>query len=145
MEIGPPMRKFKFDISGVYVIWAGARDRKVLKVGSGQIIDRFRKHLNDPEVLQYYAHGLYATWATIPLSNKSLNPFIPSSKDRMRGAEKYLSIVLAPILLGERFPANVEMVAVNPPKWDEPENPFLRALNRRGNIPPNNRNPFSRP
>lgn len=139
-EIGPPMRTYKFDISGVYIIWAGVSNRTILKVGSGIIKDRFRKHLNDPEVLQYYSQGLYATWATIPLFYKSPNPFISPSKafkDRMRGMEKYLSRVLAPVVLGERFPANVEMVEVNPPAWDPPVNPFLRAMSQSRHTQPN--------
>ena len=150
MYLGPPILRSKINISGVYVIWAGTGNRAILKVGSGIIKDRFRAHLNDPEVLQYYSHGLYATWATIPLSYKSLNPFTPPFKDRMRGTERYLSRVLAPVLLGERFPANVEMVKVNPPEWD-PLNPFLRAMNQNRCIQPNRplgqfrnrKNPFS--
>ena len=134
LYLGQPMHRFKIDISGVYVIWAGIRDRKILRVGSGKIIQRFRKHLNDPDVLQYYSHGLYATWATIPLSYKSSNPFPTTPfKDRMRGVERYLSIVLAPVLLGERFPANVEMVAVNPPEWYEPVNPFGQFRKKQAN------------
>ena len=136
----------RIGITGVYIIWAGIGDnRAILKVGSGIIKDRLRAHLNDPKVQSYEHKGLYATWATLPLSDRSLNPFRPPFKDRMRGAERFLSIILAPVLLGERFPANVEMIAVNPPEWDEPVDPLLRALNRRGNILPNNRNPFSLP
>ena len=134
MYLGPPMRRSKIESSGVYVIFAGAHNPKILKVGSGKIKQRFREHLNDPEVLQYYAQGLYATWATIPLLRP--NPFKPIYTDRIRGAEKYLSIVLAPVLLGERFPEKVEMVAVNPPVWEDPVNQYLRGVTRNKQVNP---------
>ena len=139
IDLGPSRPGSKIDISGIYVIFAGVHNPKILKVGSGKIKQRFREHLKDPEVLQYYAQGLYATWATLPLP--SPNPFKPTYTDRIRGAEKYLSIVLAPVLLGERFPKKVEMVAVNPPVWEDPVNQYLRAGRNRGSYLSANRTP----
>ena len=90
IDLGPSMPWSKIDIIGVYVIFSGTHNPKILKVGSGEIKQRFRKHLNDPEVLQYYAQGLYATWATIPPPYRNLNPFrITPQNDRVRGAEKF--------------------------------------------------------
>ena len=134
------------DIVGVYIIWAGSDNRTILKVGSGIIKDRFRKHLNDPEVLQYYSQGLYATWTTLPIS------FKPSGElnDRERGIERFLGLILNPVL-GERFPANVDPIWVNLPAWDPPVNPFLRAISQSRHTQPNGsleqlrkkqRNPF---
>ena len=123
-------------ITGVYIIWAGSDHRTILKVGSGIIKDRLRVHLNDPKVQAYEHKGLYATWSSFL--------FVDKQGDKQRGVERFLGLMLNP-KMGERFPANVEMIVVNLPEWDEPENPLLRALSRRGNIPPNNRNPFSLP
>ena len=124
-------------ITGVYIIWAGIGDnRTILKVGSGIIKDRLRAHLNDPKVQAYEHKGLYATWASFL--------FVDKQGDKKRGVERFLGLILNP-KWGERFPTNVEMIAVNLPEWDAPENPLLRALSRKGNVPPNNRNPFSRP
>ena len=115
------------DIVGVYIIWTGSNNRTILKVGSGIIKDRFRKYLSAPEVQAYNYEGLYVTWTLISPS------FKPEGKldGKERGVEKFLGWLLSP-KLGERFPANVEMVAVNPPEWDEPVNLYRR-------------NPFSLP
>lgn len=123
-------------VTGVYIIWAGVSNRTILKVGSGIIKDRFRAHLNDPEVQAYKYKGLYATWASILFVDKPL--------DKQRGVERFLGWLLNP-KLGERFPANVEMVVVNPPEWDPPVHPLLSAMNRRKHIQSNSRNPCSVP
>ena len=115
------------DIVGVYIIWTGSDNRTILKVGSGIIKDRFRKHLSDPEIQAYRYDGLYVTWTVISPSFKPGRK--PDGKER--GIEKFLGWLLNP-KLAERFPANVEMVAVNPPEWDEPVNLYRR-------------NPFSLP
>jgi len=123
-------------ITGVYIIWAGIDNRTILKVGSGIIKDRLRAHLNDPKVQAYEYKGLYATWASFL--------FVDKQEDKKRGVERFLGLILNP-KLGERFPTNVEMIAVNLPEWGEPDNPLLRALSRKGNVPPNSRDPFSFP
>lgn len=128
-------------ITGIYIIWAGVGDnRTILKVGSGIIKDRLQAHLNDPKVQAYKSKGLYATWATLPLSFQLARKL----GDSERGVERFLGVMLNPKLT-QRLPNNVDFILVNLPAWDEPENSLLRALSRRRNIPPNDRNPFSRP
>ena len=121
----PEGSEISVGITGVYIIWAGIGDnRTILKVGSGIIKDRLRTHLNDPKVRKYEPEGLYVTWAS----------FLPLDQmrgiDQMRSVEKYLGHALRPIF-GERFPANVEVIAVNLPEWDEPLSPLLRGLIQR--------------
>ena len=108
-------------VMGVYIIWAGMRNRTILKVGSGIIKNRFEEHLNDPKVQAYKHRGLYATWASFL--------FVDKAVDKQRSVERFLGNFLNPVL-GERFPANVDPIWVNLPAWDEPENPFLRAISQ---------------
>ena len=116
-------------ITGVYIIWAGIDDnRTILKVGSGIIKDRLRAHLNDPKVQAYEHKGLYATWASFL--------FVDKQGDKQRGVERFLGVILNP-KLGERFPNNVDFILVNPPAWDEPENPFLRVRKQGSYLWPN--------
>ena len=126
-------RDVSIGITGVYIIWAGIGDnRTILKVGSGIIKHRLRAHLNDPKVQVYKHRGLYATWAYIGPS------FKPDGQlnDRERGVERFLGLILNPEL-GERFPNNVDFILVNPPAWDEPENPFLRVRKQGRYLWPN--------
>ena len=139
LEISLGRNLYGFDtrigITGVYIIWAGIGDnRTILKVGSGIIKDRLQTHLNDPKVQAYEHKGLYVTWFSFL--------FVDKQGNKKRGVERFLGLILNP-KLGERFPANVEMIAVNLPEWDAPENPLMRDLSRKRNVPPNNRNPFS--
>ena len=129
-------------VMGVYIIWAGMRNRTILKVGHGIIKNRFEEHLNDPKVQAYKHRGLYATWDSFL--------FVDKAVEKQRGVERFLGNFLNPVL-GERFPANVDPIWVNLPAWDEPENPFLRALSQSRHTPPNGwleqlrkkqRNPF---
>ena len=120
-------------VVGVYIIWAGTYNRTILKVGSGIIKDRFRAHLNDPEVQAYEYKGLYATWGTIPLFSKLEGRL----GDKERGVERFLGTWLNPKLT-ERLPKNVDSIWVNLPEWDKPENPLLRAMSQN-----HRKNPFS--
>ena len=131
-RLDTPFGVIRTDIVGVYIIWADSDNRTILKVGSGIIKDRFRAHLNDPNVQEYGHEGLYATWAIITPS------FKPGGKldDKERGVERFLGVWLNPILT-ERLPNNVDFIWVNLPVWDEPVNPLLRAMSRSSRIQPN--------
>ena len=135
LEIRRGRNLYGFDprigITGGYIIWAGIANRTILKVGSGIIKDRLRAHLNDPKVQAYKHRGLYATWASFL--------FVDKQDDKQRGVERFLGLILNP-KIGERFPANVEMVAGNLPEWDKNVNPFLRRINQRWDIPPKVKN-----
>lgn len=121
-------RDVSIGITGVYIIWAGMSNRTILKVGSGTIKNRFEEHLNDPKIQAYKHRGLYATWASFLFVDQAVN--------KQRGVERFLGNFLKPVL-GERFPANVDPIWVNLPAWDEPENPFLRAISQSRQTQPN--------
>jgi hypothetical protein len=53
------------DLDGVYVIWRGAQEREVLRVGSGSIRDGLVKERNAKYVSFYGESGLYVTWAKV--------------------------------------------------------------------------------
>lgn len=130
-----PFGVLRTDIVGVYIIWAGIRDRAILKVGSGIIKDRLRAHLRDPEIQAYKYRGLYATWA-------STTPFFKSDgklDNKKRGIEKFLGIWLNPKLT-KRLPNNVDAIWVNLPEWDPPVSPLVRALTEQSR---DRKNPFS--
>lgn len=57
----------KVDIEGIYIIWHGGKNPKVVRVGQGDIHDRLSKHQSDPEILYYKQFGvLMVTWAEVP-------------------------------------------------------------------------------
>ena len=125
----------KLDVRGVYIIWEGLTNDKTLYVGSGFIKQRFEEHLKKPAIQARKYRSLYATWAIPPLQPVSANPFrYPtlnrySAMDRLRsvnplrGIEKYLGIMLNPVL-NKRLPENVDWIVVNLPEWEIPENPL---------------------
>lgn len=81
---------FHKDVSGVYIIWHGGPDPKVVYVGQGNIKDRIAKHRVDPEIQRYEHLELYVTWAPVP-------------EESQDGAEAYLADKWDP-LVGERHP-----------------------------------------
>ena len=88
------------NLEGLYVIWHGGDEPKVVRVGQGKIKDRLTAHRNDEEITAYSHLGLYVTWASVD--------------GRFRdGVEKYLADELDP-LEGDRFP-NRTPIEVNLP------------------------------
>lgn len=83
--------------NGVYVIWYTSPGlAKVVRVGSGVIVDRLKEHRLNPEVTKYSTFGqLKVSWVVADNIN-----FLESE---MEGAERYLARVYAP-LIGDRFP-----------------------------------------
>lgn len=85
---------------GVYIIWHGGNEPKVVRVGQGDIADRLACHREDSEV-QAYAHlGLMVTWAAV-------------SAREADGIERYLADEWKP-LVGDRWPA-ANPIRVNSP------------------------------
>lgn len=122
----------RFDVIGVYIIWAGIDNRTILKVGSGFIKQRLGEHLRDPKVQAYRSKGLYATWARITPSFKPDGTI----DGRERGVERYLGGLLRPVL-AERFPANVDPIMVNLPLWGNPYrvvSPLAQMLAKYNNL-----------
>lgn len=88
--------------NGVYIIWHGGTDPKVVYVGQGNIRDRLKNHRSDRRIQQYKDLDLYVTWATV------------SAQERA-GVEAYLADYWNP-KEGEQHP-DARYINVNSP-WD---------------------------
>ncbi len=87
-------------MEGVYIIWHGGQNPRVVRVGQGVIRDRILAHRGDPQVMRYRDHGLFITWARV-------------ATRFCDGVERYLAEQLSP-LVGDRYP-NVPSISVNLP------------------------------
>ena len=86
---------------GVYVIWHPTYLPRAVYVGQGDLEDRFSKHRNDPEILEYAEDKLlHVTWAYVRQIYRD-------------GVEKYLADNLDP-LVGKDWP-KVPGIVVNLP------------------------------
>lgn len=57
----------QIDMKGVYIIWHGGTNPKVVRVGQGDIRDRLTQHKSDDSMLYYKRFGvLMVTWAEVP-------------------------------------------------------------------------------
>jgi hypothetical protein len=96
-----------FDISGVatvgvYIIWHGGQNPRVVYVGQGDVKARLTAHRGDRRILAYRTSGLLmVTWAEVSLA-----------ADR-NGIERYLANRLSP-LVGDSHP-DVNPIEVNLP------------------------------
>jgi hypothetical protein len=77
-------------LEGVYVIWHGGWQPRIIGVGQGVIRDRLGEHRQDKKITRYSEHGLLVTWASVDRSVRD-------------GVEAFLAKNLIP-LVGERFP-----------------------------------------
>ncbi|MDE0101950.1 MAG: hypothetical protein OXN89_06185 [Bryobacterales bacterium] len=71
-------------LHGVYIIWHGGSDPRVVYVGQGAIADRLGTHRTSPNILRYAAEGLFVTWSRVQLA-------------RMDGVESFLVKALNPL------------------------------------------------
>ena len=71
-------------LQGVYIIWHGGSNPRVVYVGKGAIAERLRAHRTSPEILQYALDGLFVTWSRV-------------SPNLMDGVESYLVKALTPL------------------------------------------------
>jgi hypothetical protein len=77
--------------TGVYIIWHGGPQPRVVRIGQGDIATRLAAHRNDPQILIYKKDGLMVTWAEV-------------SAAQIDGVERYLANQWVP-LIGDAFPA----------------------------------------
>ena len=70
-------------LQGVYIIWHGGIEPRVVYVGQGAIAERLGMHRTDPNILQYAYQGLAVTRSAVPRS-------------QMDGVESFLVAVLEP-------------------------------------------------
>lgn len=88
------------NLEGVYIIWHGAPNPTVVRVGQGIIRDRLRTHREDPLILIYKEKDLYVTWAAVDFRYRD-------------GIERYLAEKWHP-KVGTKFP-DVQPTQVNSP------------------------------
>ena len=87
--------------NGVYIIWHGGQNPRVVYVGKGDIRSRLTAHRNDRTITIYNQSGpLFITWAAVSAAEQN-------------GVERFLADRLNP-LVGERHPAVVP-IPVNMP------------------------------
>lgn len=92
-----------FDGGGVYLIWHGGPEPRVVYVGQATVMrDRLAAHRSDERILAYRSSGLYVTWTVLGAAERD-------------AVEAYLAGRYAP-LIGDRHP-DVTPTAVNSP-WD---------------------------
>ena len=73
--------------SGVYVIWHGGENPRVIRVGQGNFATKFTLHRESPRLMWYASQGkLFVTWAAI------------SSQAHCDGIENYLTQLFSPLL-----------------------------------------------
>lgn len=89
------------NMHGVYVIWHGGTDPKVVYVGQGIIKERIIEHRTDPQIQAYADLDLYVTWAAVP-------------KEYRAAVESYLANTWSPIV-GLRHPQTSPPMQVNSP------------------------------
>lgn len=80
------------NMNGVYVIWHGGTDPRVVYVDQGNIKERLTAHRSDKRIQQYDYLDLYVTWATVPEAYRKgvveylanvWNPKIPHHKQNI--------------------------------------------------------------
>lgn len=87
--------------TGVYTIWHGGQNPRIVYVGQGDIHDRLTAHRNDSAITTYNQSGLLmVTWAAVPAG-------------QMDGVERFLADRLKP-LVGVHHP-KVDPISVNLP------------------------------
>lgn len=74
------------NIEGVYIIWHGGRNPRVVRVGQGVVRDRLNVQRKNKAILQYTNSGpLRTTWATVDARYRD-------------GVERYLTERLEPLV-----------------------------------------------
>jgi hypothetical protein len=92
-----------FDADGMYLIWHGGTEPRVVYVGQASVLrHRLAAHHDDNRILAYRRFGLYVTWTVLRAAERD-------------GGEVYLAERYAP-LVGDRHP-DVPPTPVNFP-WD---------------------------
>ncbi len=87
---------------GVYVIWHGGPNPKVVRVGKGDLATRFLRHRQNSRLMWYATQGkLLITWAEV------------NSQAHQDGIETYLTRLLSPVLADH--PANALPIQVRSP------------------------------
>jgi hypothetical protein len=104
MDVNLDSRKLD-DMEGVYIIWHGGPNSRVVRIGQGVIRDRLDDHCQNPEITNHEQEGLFVTWARVPMHQRD-------------GVEAFLKERLDP-LIGDRFPTAIPIPVNLPWKAEE--------------------------
>ena len=88
------------NIDGVYIIWHGETNPRVVYVGQGVVADRIADHRQDHRILHYSQFGLFVTWAAVAWAERD-------------GVERYLADSWNP-LVGGAHPVATPIVVNSP-------------------------------
>ena len=84
------------NMEGVYIIWHGGTEPKVVYVGQGVIRDRLARHRQDEDVQRYSNLDLFVTWASVPINRRD-------------GVESYLAGFWNP-LVGDKHKTAIQIL-----------------------------------
>jgi hypothetical protein len=93
--------KYIRKLEGVYVIWSGRQERKILRVGSGNIRSELTNNKKDLSILAFFHLGVYVSWAEVDSKENNI--------------VTYLTTKLGPTI--EVKLPNAQPISVNLP-WD---------------------------
>ena len=93
-------------LEGVYLIWHGGAQPKVVYIGQGVIRNRLKEHRNDKRIQRYAELDLFVTWAG------------SESQDHY-GIKKHLTTAWTPLVVGDEDLTAVEPIEVNSPFSDQ--------------------------
>ena len=88
------------NMNGVYIIWHGGTDPKVVYVGQGNIKACIEERRSDPRIQSYNHLDIYVTWARVP-------------QERRDAVESYLVDTWNPIV--SKTEPEVPPMKVSPP------------------------------
>lgn len=88
--------------TGVYIIWHGGNNPRIVRVGHGNIAQRLSSHRRNHQIMRFSSDGpLMVTWAALDHPQKR------------EGVQNYLSQQFKP-LIKERTPDTPPMIARSP-------------------------------
>jgi hypothetical protein len=87
---------------GVYIIWHGGVDPKIVRIGTGDVVKKLIAHRANPQITRYKKNGpLMVTWAAQP------------DPRRQAGIAKYLTEQFCPLV--RDVPLDIPAIAVRSP------------------------------
>lgn len=87
---------------GVYIIWHGGSDPKIVRIGTGDIVKKLIAHRDNPQITRYTRNGpLMVTWALQP------------DPRRQAGIASYLTEQFCPLV--RDVPSGIPAIQVRSP------------------------------
>lgn len=87
---------------GVYIIWHGGANPKIVRIGYGDVVRKLIAHRGNPQITRYAKNGaLMVTWAVQPDAHRQV------------GIANYLTEQFCPLV--RDFPSDIQPIAVRSP------------------------------